>query len=96
MTYTVAILEVAQSTYDDIKQRIEKINENVGGNQYGHMFLSDGGIDLTHIAVKPERVRKAKTAAELKAQIREWLDSDDATHWGDFEKELDDVIGRHE
>lgn len=55
MTYTVAILEVDQASYDDIAARIKAINERVGGNQYGHMFMDDGGIDLTGIAIKPEK-----------------------------------------
>lgn len=33
------------------------------------------------------------TASELVAIIRNWLDTDDATHWGDFEKALDRAIG---
>lgn len=40
--------------------------------------------------------RRAKmTAAQLCDVIRDWLDADDATHWGDFEKELDAVVVRH-
>lgn len=31
-------------------------------------------------------------AGYLKTIIREWLDKDDATHWGDFEKDLDSII----
>ena len=39
-------------------------------------------------------------AANLKASqlcdiIRAWLDSDDATHWGDFEKALDRAVTEH-
>lgn len=34
-------------------------------------------------------------AAQLCDIIRAWLDSDDATHWGDFEKALDKVVTEH-
>lgn len=34
-------------------------------------------------------------AAQLCDIIRAWLDSDDATHWGDFEKALDKVLEEH-
>jgi hypothetical protein len=55
MTYTVALLPISQAAYDEIKARIEKINAEVGGNQYANMFMDDGGIDLTGVAVVPER-----------------------------------------
>jgi hypothetical protein len=32
------------------------------------------------------------TASEVTAVIRAWLDSDDPTHWGSFEKSLDRAI----
>lgn len=35
------------------------------------------------------------SAAQLCDIIRAWLDSDDATHWGDFEKTLDRAIVEH-
>lgn len=35
------------------------------------------------------------TAAQLCDIARAWLDSDDATHWGDFEKGLDELITKH-
>lgn len=54
MTYTLAILRVAPASFEDIKDRILQINEEVGGNQYANMFLSDGSIDLTHIAIQPD------------------------------------------
>ena len=33
-------------------------------------------------------------AATLMKICRAWLDNDDATHWGDFEKSLDDLLNR--
>jgi phage shock protein A len=33
-----------------------------------------------------------RTADELAEIIRNWLDGDDATHWGDFEKALDAAL----
>jgi len=35
----------------------------------------------------------AWTAQDIKTMIRAWLDADDATHWGAFEKRLDEIIG---
>lgn len=35
---------------------------------------------------------KPKTAAEIAAIVREWLDSDDPTHWGKFETDLDAAL----
>lgn len=35
------------------------------------------------------------TAAQLCDIARAWLDSDDATHWGEFEKGLDELIVKH-
>lgn len=35
------------------------------------------------------------SAAQLCDIIRAWLDSDDATHWGEFEKALDRVVVEH-
>lgn len=32
------------------------------------------------------------SARELTTIVRRWLDSDDATHWGDFEKSLDALL----
>lgn len=34
-------------------------------------------------------------AAQLQDICRAWLDADDATHWGDFEKGLDELITKH-
>lgn len=34
------------------------------------------------------------TADQLNAIIRDWLDSEDPTHWGEFEKRLDRAITR--
>ena len=44
------------------------------------------------------RFRRARTitAAELKRICRDWLDADDATHWGRFERELDELLERHD
>ena len=33
-----------------------------------------------------------KTAADLKAIIRAWLDADDPTHWGAFERGLNKLV----
>lgn len=35
------------------------------------------------------------TAAQLCDLIRAWLDSEDATHWGQFERGLDKVVSDH-
>lgn len=40
-------------------------------------------------------VASSLDAATLCDIIREWLDADDATHWGDFEKELHAVVEKH-
>jgi len=40
-------------------------------------------------AIGPLSMVRPKSASELVAVIREWLDADDATHWGSFEKSLD-------
>ena len=40
-------------------------------------------------------VASSLDAATLCDIIREWLDSDDATHWGEFEKALDEVVTKH-
>lgn len=37
-----------------------------------------------------------RTADELTRVIRAWLDADDSTHWGDFEKALDSIINPSE
>lgn len=47
MTYTVVILEVSQSAYDEIAEKLRAAS-------YDQAFMSDGGIDMTHIAIKPE------------------------------------------
>lgn len=36
-----------------------------------------------------------KSATDLRAIIRQWLDADDATHWGEFEKALDELVEAH-
>jgi hypothetical protein len=41
----------------------------------------------------PTQIDRPRTAAELTAIIRDWLDADDATHFGDFEKALAAAIG---
>lgn len=35
---------------------------------------------------------RPRTAADLCQSIREWLDEDDPSHWGEFERELDRII----
>lgn len=45
MTYTVAVLEVSESTYDEIELALKAAG-------YEHAFMEDGCIDMTHIAVK--------------------------------------------
>jgi hypothetical protein len=40
-------------------------------------------------------VGQALTAAQLCDVIRSFLDADDATHWGAFERELDRVVTEH-
>ncbi len=42
-----------------------------------------------------EIVANSLDAATLCDIIRKWLDGDDATHWGEFEKELDRVVTEH-
>jgi hypothetical protein len=48
MTYTVANLELSASAYQEIKTKLEKAG-------YQHAFMPGGGIDMTGIAVIPER-----------------------------------------
>lgn len=40
-------------------------------------------------------VGKSLTAAQLCDIARAWLDADDASHWGEFEKGLDELITKH-
>lgn len=47
MLYTLSILEVSDSTYEDIKKRVI----DAGAPD---IILSDGSIDLTHIAIRKE------------------------------------------
>ena len=42
-----------------------------------------------------EIVAQSLSAAQICDICRAWLDSDDATHWGKFEKELDRLIVTH-
>lgn len=66
MTYTVAILEIDAGSYHDIRSRIERLNT------YGHMFMPDGSIDMTHIAVRP-----AVPITNPFEALREFIDKSD-------------------
>lgn len=41
-------------------------------------------------------IKRPETAVELIAIIRAWLNSDDPTHWGEFELDLDYLIQAHD
>lgn len=47
MTYTVVTLEVSQRTYDEVYGLLKAQPD------YQHVFMSEGGIDMTHIAIVP-------------------------------------------
>lgn len=44
-THTVVILEVSKASYDEIAQKLRKAD-------YHHVFMSDGSIDMTGIALQ--------------------------------------------
>lgn len=51
MTYSLAILRIPPATHAEIKARIDRVNRH---GDYDHLFLDDGCIDMTHIAVQPD------------------------------------------
>lgn len=46
-TYTLARLEVSRSAFNEIKEKLEQAG-------YQHVFMDDGGMDMTHIAIAAE------------------------------------------
>lgn len=57
MTYTVARLIVSPETFDEIAAKLRKAD-------YGHAFMSDTEIDMTHIAINREGGAEAEHEGE--------------------------------
>ncbi len=52
-TYTVVVLEVSKSTYKEIRKLLKRAG-------YGHTFLEDGLMDMSHIAISRKTGKKKK------------------------------------
>lgn len=91
---------------DIVADRADWLLDAIAGATQNRMFLR-GDAECDDIAcgavllngakairISLERARPA-SAGELLAIMRTWLDADDATHWGEMERDMDAFLERH-
>lgn len=90
----IVVTHLTQAEYFAPRPRQNAVTVQLSFDAAKGQCLADGepvGDPITTAQI----IGSALTAAQLCDIIRAWLDSDDATYWGKFERALDDVLERY-
>jgi hypothetical protein len=103
----VAVSTIHRDTYSGLKRLIDPRFEapdivvtDKTAAEYGFKEERPSAVTFRVDGLDPSKstmevVGKSLTAAQLCDIIRSWLEGDDSTHWGAFEKELDRIVTQH-
>lgn len=79
----------------DFRAGKRSVDQEHPGRQTPHGYHATRAKMMVDDQATLELMGKAANAAQVCDFIRAFLDADDATHWGDFEKALDRVVVQH-